>query len=66
MNIITRKYKFELEYHHLINNLLFFKYINNKRSINSLPKKIEKNEIIEVTENYYKNNKDKEKNLVKE
>ena len=66
VNIITRKYKFEHEYHHLINNRLFFKYINNKRRINSLPKKIEKNEIIEVTENYYKNNKNKEQNLIKE
>ena len=65
VNIILRKFKYEHEQHHLVTILLFYIYINVQRRINSLPKEIDENKIRILSENIYKEKKDKD-NVFKE
>ena len=50
INIVTRKHIFEHEHHHLCNNLLFFFYANKSNKINTPPKIIKDDKVLEIDE----------------
>ena len=63
VNIVTRKFIFEHEQHHLCNCLFFYFYTNKTNSINTPPKQIKQNKVIELDLKEY--NKE-DKSILKE
>ena len=61
VNIVVRKYTFEHEHHHLCNNLLYFFYTNKSNGINTPPKLIKNDKVLELKAPYEDN-----KNIFKE
>ena len=61
INIVSRKFIFMHEHHHLCNNLLFYFYTNKSKDINTPPKYVDNNNnVIELEEANSKKNSIKE------
>ena len=61
VNIDVRKFTFEHEHHHLCNNLLYFLYTNKSDVLNTQPKLIKNDKVMEVKKPIEEN-----KNILKE
>ena len=63
VNIVVRKFTFQHEHHHLCNDLLYFFYTDKNESINSPPKQIKNDKVIELSLKEYN---DKDNSMIKE
>ena len=61
VNIVVRKFTFEHEHHHLCNNLLYFLYTNKSDGLNTPPKLVKNNKVLEIKPPFEEN-----KNILKE